>query len=626
MARNATGTLHTDPWGIDNGYEDALHKWQDTPARTRAAILAAMDADPSASRPPSQHGPRVVTQGAQIKIDQPGELRLEDGTVLKVDRDVPPDVPLGYHTLHSADGKAISFIVTPATCFLPENLCTWGWAVQLYAVRSKQSWGMGDLADLRELTQWSADQQAGTLLMNPINSVTPIPGQQPSPYYPTTRRFRNPLYLRVEEMPGAKEARVDLEPLAAAGRALNSNRIIDREAIFRLKDQAFRKIWAVTKPGKEHQRFCEEGGASLHDYATFCALAEKHGHDWRRWPAEHRRPDSPAVKEFAKQNADSINYHCWLQWQLNDQLAKASANLRVMQDLPIGVDPGGVDAWAWQDVLAKNVSVGAPPDIYNSAGQNWGLPPFIPHKLRAAGYVPFIETIRSALQHAGALRIDHVMGMFRLFWIPQNMGAGEGAFVRYPADDLLGIIALESQRAGAFIVGEDLGTVEPQVRQKLGERKILSYRLLWFEEQPPSEFPNLALAAVTTHDLPTIAGLWTRADIEAEKSAGKSPNVEAVDQIRSRLKDMIGVADDAPVDEVIEKTHELLAEAPSAMITATLDDALAVEERPNMPGTVNEWPNWSIALPKTLEEIKEVPLAHRIAAKLANRSKPAAVN
>ena len=613
-------TVKTDAWGIDDGYEDAMDQWHPTPARTRAAIMAAMGADASASPPVADGGPRVVAQGTPIKLGI-GTLTLEDWTDLSVSETLPSDVPLGYHKFRSKSGSGVqSVIVAPEACYLPDELCTWGWAVQLYAVRSKQSWGIGDLADLRELAAWSSGQGAGILLMNPINAVTPIPGQQPSPYYPTTRRYRNPLFLRIEEVPRASEAGVDLEKLASAGRALNSNRRIDREEVFRLKDQALRKIWAISQRDPRHSRFCEEGAESLREYATFCVLAETFSHDWRKWPAEYRRPNTPEVKKFAEQNASKVDYHCWLQWLLSEQLANASTSIRVMQDLPIGVDPGGADAWAWQDILAKDVSVGAPPDIYNSAGQNWGLPPFVPHKLLAADYVPFIETIRSALHHAGGLRIDHVMGMFRLFWIPHGMGAGEGTFVRYPADDLLGIIALESHRAGAFVVGEDLGTVEPHVRDKLAQRKILSYRLLWFEEEPPQTYPELALAAVTTHDLPTIAGLWTGSDLQAEESAGKTPNREALGKIKKQLSGMIGVDKSAATEDVIQKTHQLLAKAPCRVVTATLDDAIAVEERPNMPGTVDEWPNWSIALPKTLEEIKQSPLAQSIARSLSSRS------
>jgi 4-alpha-glucanotransferase len=288
-----------------------------------------------------------------------------------------------------------------------------------------------------------------------------------------------------------------------------------------------------------------------------------------------------------------------------------------MQDLPIGVDPDGADAWAWQDSLATGASVGAPPDRYVKRGQDWGLPPFVPHRLRALGYQPFIETIRAALRHAGGLRIDHVMGLFRLFWIPLGLTPAEGGYVRYPADDLLAIVALESHRAGAFVVGEDLGTVETGVRERLAANGVMGYRVLWFEDGPTARYPELAMAAVTTHDLPTIAGLWSGADIAEQHALGLEPNETALEATRKRLSVATGTAPGSRIEDVIEGTHRVLARAPSLLVTATLDDALAVPERPNVPGTTQERANWSIALPAPLETLQTTPLALRIAAALA---------
>jgi 4-alpha-glucanotransferase len=306
----------------------------------------------------------------------------------------------------------------------------------------------------------------------------------------------------------------------------------------------------------------------------------------------------------------------WLQWLLDRQLARASECLAMMQDLPIGVDPDGADAWLWQDYMAAGVGIGAPPDLFNTQGQNWGLPPFIPHRLRAAAYHPFIQTIRATMRHAGGLRIDHAMGLFRLYWIPQGAEAKHGAYVRYNADEMLAIVALESQRARAFVIGEDLGTVEEGVREKLSENAVLSYRLMWFEEEPPSKFPVDALAAVSTHDLPTIAGVWTGSDLEAQKKLGLKPNEEGQQQWRDKLLDQVD-AEDAPIDQVIVAAHELLATAPSRILTASLEDALAVEERPNMPSTLNDrWPNWSLALPVDAEAVRCHPLVRKVAGAL----------
>jgi 4-alpha-glucanotransferase len=608
--------MTTDAWGITDGFHDIFGAWHSTSAEARAAIRATMG-DAAADSPPPPAA-RVVREGSSLELDGPAELTLEDGAAVHVGERLPADLPLGYHQLRRLhDEYQMRLIVAPGRCHLPEGAKIWGWAAQLYAARSSGSWGIGDLADLRRLARWSATLGAGLLLINPLSAATPVAPLQPSPYYPSSRRFRNPLYLRIEEVAGAADARVDLERLAAAGRALNEARRIDRDAVWKLKGEALEKLWASFPGDERFERYREEHGRALREFAAFCALAELHGAGWQGWPAEYRRPESAAVASFARAHADRVGFHEWLQWNLDAQLAAAAPALRLMQDLPIGVDPGGADAWAWQDVLTTDASVGAPPDRYNAGGQDWGLPPFIPHRLAADAYEPFIQTIRAGLRHAGGLRIDHVMGLFRLFWVPRGATPHQGAYVRYPADDLMAIVALESQRARAVVVGEDLGTVEEGVRERLADHAILSYRVVWFEPEPPARYPPLALAAVTTHDLPTIAGLWTGADLEAQAAMGREPSRAGFAEMRERVKLMTSVPDDAPVDEAIQRVHERLAEAPSVIVTATLEDALAVAERPNMPGTVDEWPNWSIALPAPLEAIEQAPLPRAISRTLA---------
>jgi 4-alpha-glucanotransferase len=357
-------------------------------------------------------------------------------------------------------------------------------------------------------------------------------------------------------------------------------------------------------------------GQALTDFATYCALAEQHGKDWRQWPEPVRRPDGTGISAFREANAHRLAFHAWLQWRLDAQLARAAEEIAIVNDLPIGLDVAGADAWCWQDLMARDVSVGAPPDEFNAAGQDWGLTPFIPHKLRAARYLPFIETIRGMLRHVGGLRIDHVMGLFRLFWIPRALGTKGGSYVRARADELMAIVALESERARAFIVGEDLGTVEPGVRERLQEARMLSYRLLYFEPTPPEHFPELALSSVTTHDLPTIAGLWTGSDAAAQKQIGIDPNDAGTKSLRDKLRGLCQVEENAAVEQVIERTHRALSRARSRVLLATLDDAVGAPERPNLPGTVTEWPNWSLALGKTLEEIETLELPGKIAAAL----------
>jgi 4-alpha-glucanotransferase len=607
----------TDAWGIADGYHDAFGEWRTLSPTTRETLRRAMGAE--GDSPPA---PPVLVRraGERMEIPAPARLVLEDGGILDVAGTLPPDVPSGYHELRPADdGPPIRLIVSPGRCPVPAHRA-WGWAAQLYATRSTQSWGIGDLADLRRLGRWAASLGASTILINPLSAPLPLRGQQPSPYYPSSRRFVNPLYLRVEEAPGASALGADLERLAARGRGLDADRVIDRARVFDLKMDALERIWAKGTAGRnDFDRWVRERGRSLQEFGIFCVLAEHHGGGWHGWPSELRRPTSPEVARFADANRDRVRFHQWLQWLAEHQLTAASAEVGIMQDLPIGVDPDGADAWAWQDALATGASIGSPPDRFVTRGQDWGLPPFVPHQLRALGYEPFIETIRASLRRGGGLRIDHVMGLFRLFWIPHGLPPAEGAYIRYPADDLLAIVALESQRARATVVGEDLGTVEEGVREKLAEHGILSYRVAWFEERPPAQYPELAMAAVATHDLPTIAGLWTRADVRELVRLGLVKDETALDFTRARLSQLAGLGDEAAVADVIEAVHARLAEAPSLLVTATLDDALAAPERPNVPGTSFERPNWSISLSLALEDFETALLPRRIAAILGAR-------
>ncbi len=617
-ATTPAGSPHQpDAWGIDPGYEDIAQQWHDAPPATLRAIRTAMGAE--GAEPPAPPALWIVRQGEPLEIAGRWDLHTEDGATESVAGSLP-EIPLGYHDLYrESDGRGVKLIVTPGRCHLPEGLRTWGWAVQLYALRSAESWGMGDLCDLRRLGAWSASRGAGLLLVNPLHASIPVPGfQQASPYYPSSRCFRSPLYLRVEDVPGAERLGADLDTAANAGRALNSSPSIDRDVVLALKLDALRRIFAGFDGDADFARFVADGGQTLHHFALHCALAEEHGGDWRRWPADLRHPTTFESRQFGADHPDRVGFHTWLQWLVDRQLAAAGTEIDLMQDLAIGVDPGGADAWIWQDVLAPDMSVGAPPDEYNTQGQDWGLPPFDPWKLRAAAYEPFIETVRAGFRHAGGLRFDHVMGLFRLFWVPAGTSPQVGTYVRYPHADLLDILALESERAGAYVVGEDLGTVEPATRTELADRGILSYRLLWFEDGRPATFPVQALAAVTTHDLPTVAGLWTGADLAAQRLLDMAPNEASTEELLVRLRTWTGLDADAAVDDVISKVHELLAAAPSMLLTATLDDAVAAGDRPNYPGTTVA-SNWSVALPKTLEELLEDPLVATLARTLSDR-------
>jgi 4-alpha-glucanotransferase len=438
-----------------------------------------------------------------------------------------------------------------------------------------------------------------------LHAPAPIASQQPSPYFPNSRRWRNPLYLRIEEVPGAVVALgSSLDELAAAGRALNRRRIIDRDEVWRLKSAALTRIWeAVDGGGPASEAWSRAQGKSLDQFASYAALAEVHGADWRQWPQELRRPDASAM---AGARRDRVAFHRWVQWLIDQQLAAAaSVGVGIVGDLAVGADPGGADSWIDQDVLAPGVDVGAPPDDFAPDGQDWGVPPWDPWRLQAAGYEPFVALVRAAMAHGAGLRLDHVAGLFRLFWVPAGLDPEHGVYVGYPWADLCNIVALESQRAGTWLVGEDLGTVEPWVRAELVARNVLSYRLLWFEDAAPADWPAAALGAVSTHDLPTLNGISTGADAEARRRIGVVVDEVVEADLHRRLAAVApSPGEDEPAAALARRAYTALADGPCLVVAATLDDALGVDERPNMPGTTTEWPNWSVALPLGLEAIE----------------------
>ncbi len=603
-----------EAWGIAPHFLDQRGRRHDLSPDTARALLAAMDAEDE--RPPAITDLRFARAGRPLDLGGRWRLHAEDGTRQDVEG-VLPDPPLGYHWLEGEQGRRVRLVVSPGRCFLPPALRTWAWAVQVHALRSRLSWGQGDLSDLRSFATFSAGLGAGLLLVNPLHAPAPVTPVQRSPYYPSSRCFRNPLYLRIDEVPGADAIGSRLVWLAEAGRALVASRHIDHDAVLRLKMAALEQLWARFDGDPRFDRFVAERGETLQRFATFCALAEKLGPSWTTWPERLRGPEAPSVWKFAEEYADRIRFHAWVQWLLDEQLAAVAGEIDVMQDLAIGFDPAGADAWMWQDTLAHGVSVGAPPDELNTQGQDWGLPPFDPWRLRQAHYGPFIETVRACLRHAGGLRVDHVMGLFRLYWIPRGESPARGAYVRYPWEEMLDLVALESHRAKAYVVGEDLGTVEPWVREALLARDLMSYRLLWFEADP-RQYPEVALAALTTHDLPTVAGLWSGADVRDQEARGMRPNVPAMAGLREMVKKIARLPDDAPARDVAAALYQVLADTPAAIVAATLEDALGVEQRPNYPGTVGGT-NWSLALPRFLDEIERDPEVHRIAAILRER-------
>ena len=619
--------------GIQRTYLDS----SDQPARlddaTVETIAAAIGEPTLAQR---ADGPVVVRVGGSIDIGSAATLSVtcEDGGECDLDLSAPVTLPAGYHWLHTDQGPR-RLIVSPGQCPRIEERA-WGWATQLYATRSRASWGIGDLADLRQLTTLARAQGAGFVLVNPLHAggSTSLELAQPSsPYCPSSRQFFSPLYIAVADVAGAPEALGSkLAAFTELARGISSGRAIDRDAIWKIKRAALREVFDLTNavPTPEFSAWRESKGAALAHFATWSILSERYGGNWRHWPEGARRPDGPLTRQLTATDREDVAFVAWLQWQAELQLRAAAQTLRVVQDLPIGVDPNGADAWVHQDLCTDAATIGSPPDPFNRTGQDWGLLPFIPWRLRAANYEPFIQSIRATMALAGGLRIDHVMGLFRLWWVPRGSSPDRGGYVRYPDSDLLDILALESQRAGAPVIGEDLGTVEPGVREELARRNVLSYRLSWFEADPPSTWPVNAMAAVSTHDLPTVAGVWDGSDLLEQKACGVDADANATEQLRERIiADVdVGERETMTAADAVLAAYQRMGQAPSTLLVASLEDALVESLRPNMPGT-RQRQNWCTALDVWLDDFDTEPSVANLAGVLraaiaADRTPPPA--
>ncbi|MFH8979685.1 4-alpha-glucanotransferase, partial [Streptomyces varsoviensis] len=438
-------------------------------------------------------------------------------------------LPLGSHVLraHAPDGRSAraTLLVTPERMPEPAGR-SHGFLVQLYSLLSARSWGMGDLGDLAELASWSGRSfGCGFVQVNPLHAAVPGAPTDPSPYRPSSRRFPDPVYLRVEAVPEyahlAGQAREDAAALVARATVLRSavldgSGLIDRDAVWALKREALELVRAVPLSPGRRAAYCDflaEQGRALDDHATWCALAEVYGPDWHAWPEGLRDPRSTRTARARGELLDRVDFYCRLAWLTDQQLAAAQRAARdagmplgLVHDLAVGVHPGGADAWAQQDAFASGMSIGAPPDAFNARGQDWGLPPWRPDALDAVGYAPYRGLLRGMLRHAGALRIDHVMGLFRLWWVPAGRDPTQGAYVRYDAEAMLGVLALEAHRAGAVVIGEDLGTVEPGVRRTLAERGALGTSVLWFERDYASEAEDGAVSEAEEGAAPGSGG------------------------------------------------------------------------------------------------------------------------
>lgn len=582
--------MATDAWGIDDGWVDTQGQWRPASPATVDAIRTVIG-EPRSGRPVW-----IVRPGTAEVLNSRCHLTLGDATEVGEIQRLPSDLPLGLHQLAPLDGgPRTTVLVSPGRCHLPDSRRSWGVVAQVPTTRSRRSWGIGDLADIRTLAEWLHGLGGGFLAISPLHSSAPVSPISRSPYFPSSRRWRSPLLIRVDEVNGGDAPAV--AALGARARALLANPVVDRDACWALQRLALEVIWEDLPSTRRDAlaRWRAGQGDGLEGWARFCALAERHGGDWRSWPAELRHPERAAVVRAAAEFADRVSFHAWLQLLVAEQLdAARQEGLGLVQDLAVGVDPGGADAWLWQDRLATEFSVGAPPDDFAPEGQQWGLPPWIPARLRDVGYRPLADLLRTSLLPGGGLRIDHAMGLKRLFWIPAGAPPSEGTYVRFEGRDLLELVAMESARAGAIVVGEDLGTVEPGFREDLTAAGILSTRVLWFEDDPPESWPRQALALVTTHDLPTLAGMCSGADRPAAMW-------RSIDRL---------VAESAtrPYSEVSAAVHGHLGDSPAVWAAATLEDLVGVLDRPNRPGTGDDdHPNWSVALPLPLEDLVEDP-------------------
>ncbi len=577
-----------------------------------------------------------------------------------------PSVPgLGYHrlTLRGKDREArMTLIVVPPACYQPEALAErqriWGPTAQLYALRSLRNWGMGDFTDLRALVDLAEEAGAGVVGLIPLHALFPTAPSLASPYSPSSRIFVNLLYLDVEAIPDYMECAeaqgaVRSPRFQSSLRVLRAEDLVHYEAVAAAKRQVLEILYRHfcdhhlrqgTDRAQAFRAFQAVGGEALRRFALFEALQERFfSHDstvwgWPAWPGAYRDVDSPAVSDFARERSDRVEFYEYLQWQAAGQLEIAGRRaldrglaVGLYQDLAVGVASGGAETWASRDLYALEARIGAPPDDFNLQGQDWGLAPFIPWRLREAAYAPFIATLRANMRHAGALRIDHVMGLMRLFWVPPGGTPKEGTYVSYPFEDLLGILALESQRNRCLVVGEDLGTVPDAVREALKLLGVLSYRLLYFEREPdgrfkpPAEWPSQAVVAVSTHDLPTLRGYWQGRDLALRAELGLYPSDEVRErQVISRAGDRASLL--AALDRegllstprggeaVPEMTpalalaiHRYLARTPSQVMVVQPEDLFGQMEQANLPGTTTEHPNWRRRLSVSLEAWPQDP-------------------
>ena len=566
----------------------------------------------------------------------------------------------------------LAALTTPQRCFLPPELRDggrrFGLAAHLYSLRRRGDQGIGDFTTLAQLGEATARAGGSIVGINPLHALFPGDRERASPYHPSDRRFLDPIYVDVAALPdlaASGDARALLERSGARIASLSARHDVDYPGVWDVKravlDACFAQFERRSRDDPlvvEFDRFVAGGGAALRQFAVFETIAAAHPREpWQRWPDDLRRPDAPGIAEFARRHAREVRFAQYLQWLADRQLAAAAGRARAsglalgfFRDLAIGAAPDGAEPWASPEAFARGASIGAPPDPFSPTGQNWGLPPPIPHAMAASACAGFRELLAANMRHAGALRIDHVMGLARLFWIPDGASAVDGAYVEYPLEALLAALAAESLRARCLVVGEDLGTVPEGFRERLAAADVLSYRVLWFERDgaafvAPSRYPVKAAACVSTHDLPTIAGWWSGADIDekeslalldadaaaaarTERAASKVALAEALDHAAATAAAALGAAASAVTARTIDATlphdagitatiHRFVGSSPAALVLVQADDLAGETVAVNLPGVDRERPNWRRRLAVDVDALWQTDAGARAVADLA---------
>lgn len=684
-------------YGIGRSYHDWRGELREISVESQAAILAALGVDTTdehatesaASQCETIRWTRLVPGVVVTHVEQPPEipvavsrelgarslawtLTLESGEVQQgsvelaqlriLEEGTPgerdylryslelPSLPLGYHDFEAKLDSGLSaqsrIIVAPATCYEPPNIAAgeriWGIAVQLYTLRSKRNWGIGDFGDLRELIRLAAPFGCQLIGLNPLHALAPANPSHISPYSPSNRLFLNVLYISVPDVAEfaaceAARQRVAERDFQALLEDLRATSNVDYVRVAAAKFEILRMLYAhfrsehlarATTRAAQFRAFVAAKGRSLELHAIYDALdahLRMQGPQywgWPSWPEDYADPSSSAVARFARERAEDVEYFLYLQWLAAEQLAAAQReahacgmSLGLYGDVAVGANPGGSETWANRRLYVQGASVGAPPDALALKGQDWGVPPQDPNELRVQQYRPFTELMRNNMQHVSALRLDHVMSLYRLWWVPRGYSSKDGAYVHYPVDELIAVLALESQRSKCLVIGEDLGTVPEFMTRAMERSRMYHYKVLLFEQapdgrfKPPSAYVRSALAVVTTHDLPTLRGWWEARDIELRARLDLYPNEEFKEQARARretdrrhlLQALVDAGlwhwqPDQPLPQysaaLSRAVHTFLGMSNASIALIQIEDLIGMTDPVNVPGTDTEHANW----------------------------------